>query len=59
MKKTMTKEERYKEAMAYINSNKMSHIRESYWGDRVYEDRMEVVSVNVAKLAIEIALGKA
>ncbi len=54
----MTKEERYKEAMEYIDSNKMSHIKESYWGDRVYEDRMEVVSINVAKLAIEIALGK-
>ncbi len=59
MKKTMTKEERYKEAMAYIDSNKMNHVSETYWGDQVYEDRMEVVSVNVAKLAIEIALGKA
>ena len=55
----MTKEEKYKKAMAYIDSNKMNHVSETYWGDQVYEDRMEVVSVNVAKLAIEIALGKA
>lgn len=54
----MTKEERYKEAMAYIDSNKMNHISETYYADRVYENRTEVVSVNVAKLAIEIALGK-
>ena len=56
----MTKEERYKEAMALIDSEKMSHIRESYgWDCQIYEDRMQVVSVNVAKLAVEIALGKA
>jgi len=56
----MTKEERYKEAMALIDSEKMSHIRESYgWDCQTYEDRMQVVSVNVAKLAVEIALGKA
>lgn len=56
----MTKEERYKEAMEFIDENKMSHIRESYGPDcQIYEDRMDVVSVNVAKLAVEIALGKA
>lgn len=55
----MTKEERYKEAMAYIDGNKMNHVSETYWGDQVYENRMEVVSVYDAKLAVEIALGKA
>jgi hypothetical protein len=55
----MTKEERYKKAMAYIDSNKMSHVSEIYWGDQTYENRTEVVSVYDAKLAIEIALGKA
>jgi len=56
----MTKEERYKEAMALIDSEKMSHYSESYGPDcQIYERRIEVVSVNVAKLAVEIALGKA
>ena len=56
----MTKEERYKKAMAFIDSNKMSHISESYGPDcRVYKDHTEVVSVSDAKLAVEIALGKA
>jgi len=55
----MTQEERYREAMAFIDSNKMSHFSESYGPDcRVYKDRTDVVSVNVAKLAVDIALGK-
>lgn len=55
----MTKEERYKKAMAFIDSNKMYHFEESYGPDcQIYEHRIETVSVNVAKLAVEIALGK-
>ena len=54
----MTKEERYKEAMTFIDSNKMSHFSESYGPDcQVYKNHTDVVSVNVAKLAVEIALG--
>lgn len=56
----MTKEERYKKAMALIDSNKMYHVEESYGPDcQIYKNRTEAVSVNVAKLAVEIALGKA
>ena len=56
----MTKEERYKKAMAYIDSNKMDHVDESYGPDcQIYRNRTKAVSVNVAKLAVEIALGKA
>ena len=56
---TMTQEERKKKALDFIESNKESHVSEWYGPDcRVYKDYSDVVSITIAKLAIEIALGE-
>lgn len=55
----MTQEERKKKALDFIESNKEYHVSEWYGPDcRVYKDYSDVVSITIAKLAIEIALGE-
>lgn len=55
----MTQEERKKKALELINSNKIIHYETSYGPDcQIHEFRREVVTINIVKRAIEIALGK-
>ena len=59
MKNNMTQKERVKEALELLNSHKMHHVEVSYGPDcQVYKDYDDVVSIHIAKLAIEIATGK-
>lgn len=55
----MTQEERVKKALDLLNGSKTHYWEESYGPDcRIYERRKEVVSIDIAKRAIEIATGK-
>ena len=55
----MTKAERIHEALELIDRWKMNHYETSYGPDcQVYEHNTEVVSVGIAKRALEIALGE-
>ena len=55
----MTKEERKKKALAWIDACKKFHTETSYGPDcQVYNDHMYVVDVATAREAVEIALGE-
>ena len=54
----MTKEDRKKKALEYLNRNTKDYMEKSYGPDcQEYHDHMKVVSMWDAKHAIEIALG--
>ena len=55
----MTKEQRIKNALDLLNRHKMHHVEETYGPDcQVYRDYDDVVSIHIAKRAIETALGE-